>query len=146
MKIVKCRNCKSPKIERVFSLGNIYYTGKFPRKNHSPKKGPINVVICKKCTLVQLENNFDLNYLYGPDYGYRTGINETMTEHVKKVVQIATKITRIKKNDQVLKKKQNNYAFSIILCFCVFCITFRYHGNSSKKSSILSTFFDSSIL
>ena len=109
MRIVNCRNCKSPRIERVFSLGNIFYTGKFPKKkNESPKRGPINVVMCKKCTLVQLENNFDLNYLYGPDYGYRTGINTTMTNHVKKVVNIASKITKLKKNDQVLDIASND--------------------------------------
>ena len=64
MKINFCRNCKSSKLTRVFSLGNIFYTGKFLKKNLFPRRGPIDVTMCKKCTLVQLEDNFDLKYIY----------------------------------------------------------------------------------
>lgn len=108
MKISECRNCKSKKIVKIFSLGDIYYTGKFSQKNITPRKGPINVVFCKKCTLVQLGNNFDLKYLYGPDYGYRTGINKTMTLHVKNVVKIASKISKLKNGDHVLDIASND--------------------------------------
>ena len=47
------------------------------------KKEPITLVLCEHCELVQSGHNFDLKYLYGPDYGYRTGINKTMLNHVK---------------------------------------------------------------
>ena len=97
MKIHKCRNCKSRKLKRIFSLGNIFYTGKFTKKNTSPRKGPINVAMCENCTLVQLENNFDLNYMYGPDYGYSTGINKTMTNHVKNIVKTLSVKSKLKK-------------------------------------------------
>ena len=51
--------------------------------------------MCKKCSLVQLAHNYNLKYLYGPDYGYRTGINRTMLNHVKKVTQTLTKKTSL---------------------------------------------------
>ncbi len=41
--------------------------------------------MCAKCTLVQLDANYNLKYLYGPDYGYRTGINKTMRDHMEEV-------------------------------------------------------------
>ena len=43
--------------------------------------------MCKKCKLVQLDRNFNPKYLYSKDYGYRSGINKTMTEHLKKTVK-----------------------------------------------------------
>ena len=84
MKITKCRICQSTNLSKLFSLGNLAFTGKFPKKKQIIKKKPIEVVICRKCELVQLRHNFDLKYLYGPDYGYKTGINKTMLNHVKK--------------------------------------------------------------
>ena len=151
MKILNCRNCKSPKIERVFSLGNIFYTGKFPKKDQLLKRGPINVAICKKCTLVQLENNFDLNYLYGPDYGYRTGINETMTNHVKNVVKAARKITKIQKNDQVLDIASNdgtllNFYDKKIITFGIDPIIKKYKKNYKNINYKISDFFSASKL
>ena len=151
MKILNCRNCKSPKIERVFSLGNIFYTGKFPKKDQLLKRGPINVAICKKCTLVQLENNFDLNYLYGPDYGYRTGINKTMTNHVKNVVRSARKITKIQKNDLVLDIASNdgtllNFYDKKIITFGIDPIIKKYKKNYKNINYKISDFFSASKL
>ena len=65
MKLKKCRICKSKSLKKLFSLGNLCFTGKFPKKNQKIKK-PITLVICKDCNLVQL-GHFDLRYLYGPD-------------------------------------------------------------------------------
>ena len=87
MKLKKCRSCKSKNLKKLFSLGNMCFTGKFPKENQKIQKKPIVLVMCNKCKLVQLGHNFDLNYLYGPDYGYRTGINKTMLDHVKNVVK-----------------------------------------------------------
>jgi SAM-dependent methyltransferase len=46
--------------------------------------------------------------LYGPDYGYRTGINKTMLNHVKKVVINLSKKTKVKSNDFVLDIASND--------------------------------------
>ena len=108
MKINKCRICKKKKLTKLFSLGNLCFTGKFPSLNQKIKKKPINLVICKNCELVQLGYNFDLKYLYGPDYGYRTGINKTMLNHVKKVVKNISKKAKLKPNDQVLDIASND--------------------------------------
>ncbi len=108
MKIKKCRICKKSKLKKLFSLGNLCFTGKFPSESQKIEKKPITLVICKDCELVQLGHNFDLKYLYGPDYGYRTGINKTMLSHVNKVVKNLSKITKIKKNDYVLDIASND--------------------------------------
>ena len=51
--------------------------------------------MCKHCKLVQLKHNYSLKYLYGPDYGYRTGMNETMRNHVLRVTKILSKKTNL---------------------------------------------------
>ena len=92
MKIKNCRNCKSFNLINLFSLGKISFTGKFAKnKKINIKKTPLDLIMCKKCKLVQLKHDQNLKYLYGPDYGYRTGINRTMKEHVKKVASILEK-------------------------------------------------------
>ncbi len=108
MKIKNCRSCKKNKLKKLFSLGSLHFTGKFPSKNQKIKKKPITIVICKNCKLVQLNHNFDLKYLYGPDYGYRTGINQTMLNHVKRVVKYLSNKTKLKKNEAVLDIASND--------------------------------------
>ena len=108
MKINKCRNCGSKKIKKLFSLGKLCFTGKFPAINQKIRKEPISLIICKKCELVQLAHNFDQKYLYGPDYGYRTGINKTMLNHVKSIVKYLSIKAKIKKNDYVLDIASND--------------------------------------
>ena len=108
MRINHCRTCKSKKLVTLFSLGNLSFTGKFASWGKKIKKKPITLIMCKNCDLVQLAHNYDLQYLYGPDYGYRTGINKTMLNHVKKVTQILGKLTSLKKNDMVLDIASND--------------------------------------
>jgi len=64
--------------------------------------------MCKKCKLVQLDRNFDLNYLYGKNYGYRTGINKTMTDHVKKIVSKCSALVKLKSKQYVLDIGSND--------------------------------------
>ena len=71
--------------------------GKIPSKNQKIEKKQVTLIICKNCNLVQLGHSFDLKYLYGPDYGYRTGINKTMLNHVHKVVKDLSKKRKSKK-------------------------------------------------
>ena len=115
MKIKKCRLCKKSRLKELFTLGNMCFTGKFPSKNKSIKKKPITVTICSNCELVQLGHNFDLKYLYGPDYGYRTGINKTMLAHVKNVVNYLTKKAKLKKDEMTLDIASNDG--SLLKCY-----------------------------
>ena len=109
MKIKVCRNCKNNKYHNLFSLGKMSFTGKFSKNyfNNIPS-AYLNLLMCKKCKLVQLDRNFNLKYLYGKDYGYRTGINKTMTDHVKKTVKKCSTLVNLKATDQVLDIASND--------------------------------------
>ena len=149
MRIKQCRNCKSKKLITLFSLGNLCFTGKFSSLNDNIKKKPVTVVLCKSCELVQLAHNYDLKYLYGPDYGYRTGINRTMTDHVKKITQTLAKKTTLKKNDLVLDIASNdgtllNSYKKNIIKFGVDPILNKYKKNYKNIRYSISGFFSAS--
>tara|TARA_B110000881_G_scaffold216651_1_gene232647 strand:+ start:1304 stop:2521 length:1218 start_codon:yes stop_codon:yes gene_type:complete len=146
MRIIKCRICKKTKIKKLFSLGDLCFTGKFPKINQKIEKQPITLVICKNCELVQLSHNFNLKYLYGPDYGYRTGINKTMLDHVSKVVKSISKKADLKKNDYVLDIASNDG--SLLKCYKKDIITFgidpileKYIKDYKKINYKISDFF-----
>ncbi len=110
MKINKCRNCKEKKFINLFSLGKLSYTGKFPKnKKINIPKEEIKLIMCSNCKLVQMSENFSLSYMYNNDYGYRTGINKTMTSHVKKLVrELSFKKKFLRKKDLVLDIASND--------------------------------------
>ncbi len=80
--ITSCRACGNRTLDRVLTLGNQAYTGHFPLPHQVPPAGPLNAVYCTTCTLVQLADNFPLEQLYGDNYGYRSGLNQTMVNHL----------------------------------------------------------------
>ena len=105
----KCRNCKSLKLSSLFSLGSMSFTGKFPRnKRTNIKKTELGLVICSNCSLVQLNRNYNLKYLYNPDYGYRTGINKTMTNHMNNIKKMLSRKSKLISGDHVLDIASND--------------------------------------
>lgn len=146
MKISKCRICKKSKLKVLFSFGSLCFTGKFPSKGQKIKKKPITVVICKNCELVQLGHSFDLKYLYGPDYGYRTGINKTMLDHVKKVVKILSTKAKLKKKEHVLDIASNdgsllNFYNKNTITFGIDPILNKYKNEYKKINYKVADFF-----
>ena len=108
---IRCRNCQSKNnFKNLFSLGKLSFTGKFPKqKKINIPKAEIRLVICSKCKLVQVSKNFNLKYMYDQNYGYRTGINKTMTSHVKDIVkEVYRNLNILKKNDLVLDIASND--------------------------------------
>ncbi len=146
MRINQCRSCKSNKLVKLFSLGNLSFTGKFSSLKKKIKKEPITLIICKKCELVQLAHNYDLKYLYGPDYGYLTGINKTMLEHVKKITKTLAKKTSLKKGDLVLDIASNDgsllnfYNKNIVKCG-IDPILYKYKQNYKNIQYAIPSFF-----
>jgi hypothetical protein len=90
-KIIKCRSCDYKKLTFLFSLGRIPYSGIFLKKGQKVDYGNLSLVLCKDCKLVQLDRNFNSKKMYGDNYGYRTGLNPAMVEHMR------NKANRLKK-------------------------------------------------
>ena len=114
-KIKGCRSCGSKKLEDLFSLGNQYYTGIFPKnKNQKIPKGELKLFMCKRCNLVQLSENFNLKKMYGDNYGYRTGLNLSMVNHIQKN-KTSKKKVKIKDGDIILDIGSNDG--TLLKCF-----------------------------
>ena len=112
MKINKCRSCKSKKLEKAFNLGEQYLTGVFPENNkQSITKGYLSLVLCKNCSLLQLEHSFDTKEMYGDNYGYMSSLNQAMFEHLKnKVSKLKSKIN-LESNDVIIDIGSNDGTF-----------------------------------
>jgi len=112
MKITQCRSCNSKKLFNVFSLGKQNLTGIFPiSKKHKISSGNLDLVLCKNCTLLQLKHSFDINEMYGENYGYMSSLNASMIEHLKKKAKSLIKISKIKTKDIVIDIGSNDGSF-----------------------------------
>ena len=97
-KILKCRICGNKNLEKVLDLGMQMLTGIFPSdKKQAISTGPLCLVKCtggdEACGLLQLEHSYDLDEMYGEDYGYRSGLNASMVTHLgNKIKKILDRI------------------------------------------------------
>jgi hypothetical protein len=81
--ISKCRISDSANLLKVLSLGEQHLTGVFPKSSDSSiSKGPIDLVWCQDSGLLQLKQSYDLDEMYGENYGYRSGLNASMVRHL----------------------------------------------------------------
>lgn len=70
--------------------------------------GDLELVKCEKCDLVQLGHSFDLNLLYGQNYGYRSGLNGSMVRHLNNKVQKILKTVDLVDGDLVIDIGSND--------------------------------------
>nr|MBI5456067.1 methyltransferase domain-containing protein [Candidatus Levybacteria bacterium] len=94
MKIKHCRSCGSKNLIKILSLGNQHLSD-FTKNKIKQKSFPLNIILCKKCSLVQLDYTTPAKYLYTERYGYRSGINQTMQDELKGITKEA--LTKIRK-------------------------------------------------
>jgi hypothetical protein len=81
--IDKCRVSGSTHLVKVLSLGEQALTGVFPRsKDDVITKGPLELVWCPASGLLQLSHSYDAAEMYGSNYGYRSGLNQSMVRHL----------------------------------------------------------------
>ncbi len=108
-RLKKCRICGSRNIKEVLDLGNQSLTGKFPKTvKKKIIKTPLSLSICKKCKFVQLSHNFNNSHLYNLEYGYESGINSTMRNHLAKIAKKILKIKKLNKESVVVDIASND--------------------------------------
>ena len=108
-KIAHCRICKSSTLTTLLSLGSQSFTGIFPKDDKiEVPVGQLDLVKCDKCDLVQLGHSFDLNLMYGQNYGYRSGLNGSMVRHLNDKVQKLLRIVDLQDGDLVIDIGSND--------------------------------------
>ena len=110
-KIISCRVCGNKDIRDILTLGKQPLSGTFLKKNQKPLKAPLDLVFCNgknNCNLVQLKHSADKKFLYGKNYGYRSGLNQSMVQHLKDKVSYLKRKVKIEKGDTIVDIGSND--------------------------------------
>lgn len=84
--ITKCRSCNGKNLVDVADFGD-QYLSEFRSDDNKPEKFPLSLILCTTCTLVQLKESTPPRKLYTDNYGYRSGINNTIKADLKDIVK-----------------------------------------------------------
>jgi len=112
--IKKCRICGNENLEPILDLGTQKLTGVFPKSSEqSLTAGPLELVKCsenngKNCGLVQLRHSFDNTEMYGENYGYRSGLNQSMVLHLHNKVKKILGLVSLDSQDMIIDIGSND--------------------------------------
>jgi hypothetical protein len=107
--IDRCRISGSQNLITVLDLGVQALTGVFPKSpDEDITAGPLKLVWCPDSGLLQLQHTYDLNEMYGDNYGYRSGLNASMVTHLKNKVKQLQRVVQLTANDIVVDIGSND--------------------------------------
>jgi hypothetical protein len=108
-RITKCRVSGSTNLVSVLSLGDQALTGVFPGSRETPVTvGPLELVWCPDSGLLQLAHSYEANEMYGENYGYRSGLNQSMVRHLTQKIAHLERFADLKPGDAVLDIGSND--------------------------------------
>lgn len=101
--ISRCRISGDSNLVPVLNLGEQSLTGVFPKNTGTHlSKGPLELVWCPASGLLQLHHSFDPQEMYGEGYGYRSGLNPSMVEHLQAKARRLERQCQLRGGDVVL--------------------------------------------
>lgn len=107
--IKRCRISGSENLITVLDLGAQALTGVFPKDAHTPvTSGPLRLVWCPDSGLLQLQHTYDLSEMYGDNYGYRSGLNQSMVAHLYQKVKHLQRLRPVQSGDVVVDIGSND--------------------------------------
>jgi hypothetical protein len=108
-RIEKCRLSGSRQLLSVLNLGEQAFTGIFPRTPAAPvDSGPLELLWCPDSGLLQLAHQFPLGAMYGANYGYRSGLNQSMVRHLASKANHLARFAGLQSGDLVLDIGSND--------------------------------------
>ena len=147
-KINKCRVSNDKNLITVAKFPQMGLTGTFPKTSKEKIiKTPFEVVFSQKSKLLQLRNNYNPNILYGKNYGYRSGLNPTMIDHLKSKQKKLFKKFKIKNKDLILDIGSNDGTFLNFFnnnkrCYAVDPSIIKLKKYYKKKTNVYSLTFE----
>jgi hypothetical protein len=107
--IEKCRVSGSSNLVSVLNLGHQVLTGVFPKSTSEQiTRGPLELVWCPDGGLLQLRHTYESSEMYGENYGYRSGLNQSMVNHLTDKVRYLESMVTLKPGDVVLDIGSND--------------------------------------
>jgi hypothetical protein len=108
-RIDRCRVSGSQNLVSVLDLGHQQLTGVFPKRKNEPiTSGPLELVWCPESGLLQLAHSFEPDEMYGENYGYRSGLNQSMVDHLTRKIHQISRKADVKPGDTVLDIGSND--------------------------------------
>jgi hypothetical protein len=107
--INSCRISNSKNLITVLNLGYQSLTGVFPRTvDEKVTEGPLELVWCQDSGLLQLKHSYNPSEMYGDNYGYRSGLNQSMVSHLCDKVSYLERLISLKEGDVVVDIGSND--------------------------------------
>jgi hypothetical protein len=107
--INNCRICANTNLINVLSLGEQALTGVFPKHiSDIVSSGPLDLVWCSRCGLLQLKQSYNLDEMYGDNYGYRSALNASMVRHLTNKIRTLENFGKLSENDLVVDIGSND--------------------------------------
>jgi C-methyltransferase C-terminal domain/Putative zinc binding domain/Methyltransferase domain len=107
--ITKCRIDSGTTLVSVLNLGHQSLTGVFPRNaSQSVTVGPLELVWCPSSGLLQLKHSYESSEMYGDNYGYRSGLNQSMVNHLTDKIAYLERLAPLRHGDVVLDIGSND--------------------------------------
>ncbi len=104
-----CRLGGQRNLISVLNLGEQALTGVFPPSAETPvTSGPLELLWCPDSGLLQLGHSFDPGEMYGDNYGYRSGLNASMVQHLTDKVRSLERLVQPRADDVVLDIGSND--------------------------------------
>jgi hypothetical protein len=108
-KLKVCRTSGSDHLVPVLNLGLQALTGVFPRSAESAvTRGPLELLWCPVSGLLQLGHSYNPDEMYGENYGYRSGLNQSMVEHLTDKARWLERLVQLNVGDVVLDIGSND--------------------------------------
>jgi hypothetical protein len=81
----------------------------FPKSQKDPvTKGPLDLVWCPESGLLQLKQSYNLDEMYGENYGYRSGLNSSMVRHLQQKIHTLEQLVKPNETDLVVDIGSND--------------------------------------
>lgn len=107
--IEQCRVSGSKNLVSVLNLGYQVLTGVFPKSTSEQiTSGPLELMWCPEGGLLQLRHTYESGEMYGENYGYRSGLNQSMVNHLTEKVHFLQRMVDLKPGDRVLDIGSND--------------------------------------
>jgi len=99
-----CRLCGSNKLKGIISMGEQYINDFPPDPSVKGRNGkcPLDIILCENCSLFQLRHTAPQELLYARHYWYKSGINNTIENDLKEIVEVASGIVNLQLDDVFL--------------------------------------------
>jgi hypothetical protein len=107
--IQRCRIDQTTNLVSVLNLGHQALTGVFPKSASQPVTvGPLELVWCPSSGLLQLRHSYESSEMYGDNYGYRSGLNQSMVNHLNDKVAYLERLVLLRSDDVVVDIGSND--------------------------------------